>query len=82
MSDTDSSNLIPADEPVFDLRLTAAEMKVTFTALKAYFDDFGHEEQEIHQLVRAILEKLPSEHDMRAIDLDEELRKIKELRGE
>lgn len=81
MSD-DQTNLIPADEPVIDLQLTAAEMKVTYTALKAYFDDFGHEESDLHVLVRGILGRLPGEHDMRAIDLDAELAKLRELRGD
>ena len=79
MSD-EPTNLIPADEPVLDLQLTAAEMKVTYTALKAYFDDFGHEESDLHVLVRGILDRLPGEHDMRAIDLDAELEKLRELR--
>jgi hypothetical protein len=78
----DAQNLIPADQPVIDLQLNAAEMKVTYTALKAYFDDFGHEESDLHVLVRGVLERLPGEHDMRAIDLDAELEKLRELRGE
>ena len=80
MSD-EPTNLIPADEPVIDLQLTAAEMKVTYTALKSYFDDFGHEESDLHGLVRGILDRLPGDADMRAIDLDAELAKLRELRG-
>lgn len=75
------SNLIPADQPVYDLRLTAAELKITYNALKSYFDDFGHAESEIHDLTRGVLEKLPGEHEIRAIDLDDELRKLRELHG-
>ena len=77
----DDTNLIPADAPVLDLQLTAAEMKVTYTALKTYFDGFGHEESDLHTLVRGILDRLPGEHDMRAIDLDAELAKLRELRS-
>ena len=77
----DETNLIPADAPVLDLQLNAAEMKVTYTALKTYFDDFGHEESDLHTLVRGILGRLPGEHDMRAIDLDAELAKLRELRS-
>ncbi len=80
MADEDT-NLIPADEPVYDLRLTAAELKVVHTAVKSYFDDFGHDEREIQDVARGVLEKLPAEHEIRAIDLDDELRKIRELRG-
>jgi hypothetical protein len=75
------TNLIPADEPVIDLQLTAAEMKVTWTALKAYHDDFGRDDSDLHGLVRGILARLPGEHDMRAIDLDAELEKLRALRG-
>ena len=81
MTDANSTNLIPADEPVYDLHLTAAELKVTYTALKAYFDGFGHDEREIQDIARGVLDKLPGEHEIRAIDLDDELRKIRELRG-
>ena len=77
----DEANLIPADAPVLDLQLNAAEMKITYTALRTYFDDFGHEESDLHVLVRGILDRLPGEHDMRAIDLDAELAKLRELRG-
>ena len=80
MSD-EPTNLIPADAPVLDLQLNAAEMKVTYTALKTYFDGFGHEESDLHTLVRGILGRLPGEHDMRAIDLDAELAKLRELRS-
>ena len=76
---TDDSNLIPAGEPVYDLRLTAVELKVVHSAVKSYFDDFGHDEREVQDVARGVLDKLPGEHEIRAIDLDAELRK---LRGE
>lgn len=78
----EDTNLIPADVPVYELRLTAAELKVVHTAIKAYFDGFGHDEWEIQDVARGVLEKLPADHEIRAIDLDAELRKIRELRGE
>lgn len=78
----DETNLIPADEPVIDLQLTAAEMKITYTALKTMFDDFGRDQTELHQLVRGILDRLPGEVDMRAIDLEAELEKLRALRGQ
>lgn len=78
---SEETHLIPADEPVFDLRLTAAELKVTFNALKSYFDDFGREELDVIRVVRGVLDKLPGEHEIRAIDLDDELRKLRALRG-
>lgn len=78
----EETNLIPADETVYRLDLTAAELKVTFNAVKSYFDDFGHDEHDVREVVRGVIEKLPGEHEVRAIDLDDELRKLRALRGE
>ena len=63
----DISNLIGPDEPAFHLELTAAQLKVTWTALKIYFDDLGHDERDVQDIVRQVLDKLPGEHDVRAI---------------
>jgi hypothetical protein len=71
----DASNLIGPDETAFRLELTAAQLKVTWTALKIYFDDLGHEEHDVREVVGQVLKRLPGEHDIRAIDLDRELRK-------
>ena len=71
----DDANLIPWDEPAFRLELTAAQLKVTHTALKSLFDDLGHEERDVQLIVREVLAKLPDEHEIRAIDLKRELRR-------
>jgi hypothetical protein len=60
---------IQPGEIAFRLDLTAAELKVTHTALKSLLDDFGHEQHDVHQLIRAVLDKLPDEHSIRAIDI-------------
>ena len=78
----DDENLIPWDEPAFRLELTAAQLKVTHTALKVFFDDLGHEERDVQGILLEVLSKLPGEHEIRAIDLDDELRKLRALRGE
>jgi hypothetical protein len=65
--------LIGPDETAFRLELTAAQLKVTHTALKSLLDDFGHEERDVQGIVLEVLAKLPSEHDIRAIDLGQEL---------
>jgi len=65
-------------EPTFRLDLTAAQLKVTHTALKTMLDGFGHEEHDVQDVVREVLDKLPSEHDVRAIDLGRELAKRRE----
>lgn len=55
----------------YHLELTPAQLKITHTALHSLLDDFGHEQPEIHEVIRQILEKLPDEHAIRAIRLDE-----------
>jgi len=72
---SEAPDLIGPDEIAYRLELTAAQLKVTWTALKTFFDDLGHEEHDVRQVVHAVLDKLPGEHDIRAIDLNRELRR-------
>jgi hypothetical protein len=69
-----SDDLIQPDETAYRLELTAAQLKIVHTALKALFDDLGHEEHDVKRVVAAVLDKLPGEHEIRAIDLRRELR--------
>lgn len=71
---------IQPGEIAFRLDLTAAELKVTHTALKSLLDDYGHDEQDVIKLIRQVLEKLPDEHSIRAIDLQHEAQR--EVRGD
>jgi hypothetical protein len=71
----DDPGLIGPDETAYRLELTPAQLKVTYTALKTYFDDLGHDEHDVRDVVREVLDKLPGEHDIRAIDLDRERRR-------
>ncbi|MEA2255298.1 MAG: hypothetical protein QOG35_1343 [Solirubrobacteraceae bacterium] len=66
-------HLIGPDEPAYRLELTAAQLKVTHTALRALFDDLGHDERDVRDVVHEVLAKLPNEHEIRAIDLAREL---------
>jgi hypothetical protein len=59
------------EEVNFHLELTPPQLKVTHTALKSLLDDFGHDEGEVHRVIHQVLEKLPDEHSIRAIDLRE-----------
>ena len=63
------------DEVHYHLELTPAQLKITHTALKSLLDDFGHEEHDVGKVIHDVLGKLPDEHSIRAIVLDEELRK-------
>jgi hypothetical protein len=56
----------------FHLELTPAQLKITHTALKSLLDDFGHEEHDVAAVIHEVLEKLPDEHSIRAIDLNAE----------
>jgi hypothetical protein len=68
-----AEDLIQPGEIAYRLELTAAQLKIVHTALKSLYDDLGHEENDVKQVVSAVLDKLPGEHDIRAIDLKREL---------
>jgi hypothetical protein len=63
----------------YHLELTPAQLKITHTALHSLLDDFGHEESDVKGVIREVLDKLPDEHAMRAVRLDQELER--ELEG-
>jgi hypothetical protein len=57
----------------YHLELTPAQLKLTHTALRSLLDDFGHDDRGVHDVIRQILDKLPDEHAIRAIRLDDEI---------
>jgi len=69
-----ADDLIQPGEIAYHLDLTAAQLKIVYTALRSLSDDLGHEEHDIKRVVASVLDKLPDEHDIRAIDLNRELR--------
>ncbi len=69
-----ADDLIQPDEIAYRLDLTAAQLKIVHTALKSLYDDLGHEEHEVKEVVASVLDKLPGEHAIRAISLAHELR--------
>jgi hypothetical protein len=70
MTDDD---LIKPGQIAYRLELTAAQLKIVHTALKSLFDDLGRDQHDVKGVVAAVLDKLPSESDIRAIDLAREL---------
>jgi hypothetical protein len=62
-------NLIGPDETAYRLDLTPAQLKITWTALKSFLDDFGHDEHDVQEVARQVLSKLPDEHAIRSIDI-------------
>jgi hypothetical protein len=74
MTDEPDLELIKPGQIAYHLDLTAAQLKIVHTALKSLRDDLGREQHDVLSVVNAVLDKLPSDHDIRAIDLDRELR--------
>jgi hypothetical protein len=70
-----AEDLIKPDEVAYRLELTAAQLKIVHTALKSLFDDLGHDERDVKDIVASVLAKLPGEHEIRAIDLNRERRR-------
>jgi hypothetical protein len=73
-----ADDLIGPDEIAYRLDLTAAQLKIVHTALHSLYDGLGHEEHDVKRVVSDVLDKLPGEHDIRAIDLSRELRRTTE----
>jgi hypothetical protein len=65
----DDADLIGPHETAFRLDLTPAQLKITYTALKSFLDDFGHDERVVSDVVREVLAKLPEESALRSIDI-------------
>jgi hypothetical protein len=57
----------------YHLELTPAQLKITHTALHSLLDDFGRDQPEVLRTIHEVLDKLPDEHAIRAIQLDREL---------
>ena len=55
---------------ILSVELGSRQMKITHTALRSLYRDLGRHEADELEIVRAILDKLPDEHTMRAISLD------------
>jgi hypothetical protein len=62
-------HLIGPDEIAFHLDLTPPQLKITWAALKSFSDDFGHDEREVHDVVRQVLDKLPDEAALKDIQI-------------
>jgi hypothetical protein len=67
--DTPDSGLIGPEDTAYRLELTPGELKVTYTALKALLNDFGHDEYDVQRIVRQVIAKLPPPESIESIDL-------------
>jgi hypothetical protein len=60
----------PADEHgMLTVSLAAQQMKITHSAIRLLLNDLQRGQAEEREVLHAILEKLPDEHSMRAIEL-------------
>jgi hypothetical protein len=70
-----TDDLIAPNETAFRLDLTPAQLKVTYSALRSMLADFGHDQPDVHRVIREVLAKLPDDASIRAIDLAAELKR-------
>jgi hypothetical protein len=59
----------PDSRGTLTLALGAGQMKITFSAVRLLLNDLQREQAAEREILRAILDKLPDEHTMRAIEL-------------
>jgi len=60
----------PDAQGMLTVELTPPQMKITHSAVRLLLNDLQREQAEEREILRAVLEKLPDEHTMRAIALD------------
>jgi hypothetical protein len=60
----------PGEHDKLTVTLSSQQMKVTHSATKLLLNDLRREQAAERELLRSILDKLPDEHTMRAIELE------------
>lgn len=60
----------PDEQGMLTVTLAPQQMKITHSAVRLLFNDLQREQADEREVLRAILEKLPDEHVMRAIKLE------------
>ena len=77
----DETNDPPKVETPFHyhLELTPAQLKITHTALHSLLDDFGHDQADVIAVINEVLAKLPDDHAVRAIQLEQEVKRLKSV---
>jgi hypothetical protein len=77
---TDAPVVRSEDDVTYRLELTGPELKMTWTALRSMLNDFGHDEPEVHRVVRDVLAKLPPAEEIKLIDMREAFRRPRPAR--
>jgi hypothetical protein len=60
----------PDEHGAVNVALSAAGLKITFSAVKLLLDDTQRDQAQERQTLRSILAKLPDEHSIRAISIE------------
>jgi hypothetical protein len=60
----------PDERGVVSATLSPPQMKITHSALRLLLNDLQREQEDERAILRRILDKLPDEHTMRAIELE------------
>jgi hypothetical protein len=60
----------PDAQGMLTVTLAPQQMKITHSAVRLLLNDLQREQEDEREILRAILEKLPDEHTMRAIALE------------
>lgn len=82
MNDQGSDDRQRSTQFHYHLELTPAQLKITHTALRSLLDDFGHDQPEVRHIIHEVLDKLPDEHAIRAIQLEREIERQLTTRDE
>jgi hypothetical protein len=61
---------LPDSNGVLTVSLAAQQMKITHSSVRLLLNDLQREQAAEREILRAILDKLPDEHTMRAIVID------------
>jgi len=61
--------LAPDERGVLTIALAPQQMKITHSATRLLLNDLQREQADEREILRRILEKLPDEHTMRAIEI-------------
>jgi hypothetical protein len=53
----------------FTLELTPQQLKIVHSALRSMLSDFGHDQPDVHAIIREVLAKLPGDEVVRGIQI-------------
>ena len=65
-----SLEAVPDEPQRLTVPLSPEQMKLTYSAVKGLFNDLQRGQASEREILRGILDKLPDEHTMRAIELE------------